>query len=120
MVEKLINYISMLEKEIEWIKEEYYSPDQVRAKEKYFRDETWKYRVEIKRLKEEDAESMGWIEQYKSGCENYRSEIKRLKSIIKENGAELDVQDAEITELKDKLERQKRELLDEIRYGAGI
>ena len=71
MNDKLINYISMLEEEIKRIKEEYYSPEQVRSKEKYFRDETWKYRVKIK-------------------------------------------------ELKDKLERQRSELIDEIRHGAGI
>ena len=70
MKEKLINYISMLEKEIERIKEEYYSPDQVRAKEKYFRDETRKYRAEIKGL--EDA--------LNKRCKNYREEIEELKA----------------------------------------
>ena len=49
-----------------------------------------------------------------------QAEKKRLKSIIKDNGAELNEKDAEIEELKDRLERQKRELIDEIRHGAGI
>ena len=51
METKLINYISMLEEEIKRIKNEWYSPNSVGDKEKYFRDHLQKYREEIKELK---------------------------------------------------------------------
>ena len=35
---------------------------------------------EIEKLKADNDESMGWIEQYKLGAVNYRKEIKELKS----------------------------------------
>ena len=53
METKLINYISMLEEEIKRIKNEWYSPNSVGDKEKYFRDHLQKYREEIKELKAE-------------------------------------------------------------------
>ena len=54
METKLINYISMLEEEIKRIKNEWYSPNSVGDKEKYFRDHLQKYREEIKELKAEN------------------------------------------------------------------
>ena len=36
------------------------------------------YDAIISKLQAEDAESMGWIEQYKTSCKNYHEEIKAL------------------------------------------
>ena len=36
---------------------------------------------EITELKAEESESMGWIEQYKKGCEDYREEIAELRAV---------------------------------------
>ena len=38
------------------------------------------YDVITSKLQADESESIGWIEQYKKGCENYREEIKELKA----------------------------------------
>ena len=38
------------------------------------------YDVIISELKADESESIGWIEKYKTSCENYREEIRVLKA----------------------------------------
>ena len=86
----------------------------------YSEGQTFNLKAEIKELKGDLAVCKANVESLENVKGYLQAEKKRLKSIIKDNGAELNEKDAEIEELKDRLERQKRELIDEIRHGAGI
>ena len=46
----------------------------------YFKAMERKKDAEIEKLEAEEAESMGWIEQYRTGSEDYRKEIADLKA----------------------------------------
>ena len=61
------------------------------------------YDVIISKLQSDECESMGWIEQYRKGCEEYRKEIAELKAdnntLIRSNNKRVDM----IKELRSKL-----------------
>ena len=86
LINKLVNYISILEGQIRRIKEEYYSPDAVRAKEKYFRDHNYSYRKEIKelkaQLKESESKYSDFVEGAMTDYSQKDAEIRRLKDIL--------------------------------------
>ena len=117
METKLINYISMLEEEIKRIKNEWYSPNSVGDKEKYFRDHLQKYRVEIKELKaeiKEDADSFSTeVECLKAEYGGLQAENDKLK-------AELVTANDGINDLNDVFKDLQAESIEQIKDNERL
>ena len=69
------------------------------------------YDVIISKLQSDEGESMGWIEQYRNGCEDYRKEIAELKA---DNVAYIN-DFAKLIKDNDKLKAENKDLIRNVK-----
>ena len=76
------------------------------------------YDVIISKLQSDECESIGWIDQYKKGCEEYRKEIAELKAEIKSLKDGINALEEQVSDLmidKDKLKAEIDELKERVK-----